>query len=154
MSSWVRSFRAGPPKLPSYSSLKLPSCSAETSAGQGYLAGGTRKNGLQHARLAERLAIRVFFADPLQSVATRHQREHEWAAAPVLAQGHRFVGFQAARVEPHRPSPHHALTKMSQVRHVPGSLSAPAPLFTRHLELETVLSKTMKTYAFSCQRYG
>ena len=29
--SWVRSFRRGPPKLPSYSSLKLPSFSGETS---------------------------------------------------------------------------------------------------------------------------
>src|SRR3972149_11757269 len=67
----------------------------------------------------------------LQPVATRHQREHEWVAAPVPAQEHGLVGLYPARVECHRPSPEHAPTEMCELRHAPGSLGAPAPLFTR-----------------------
>ncbi len=39
----------------------------------------------------------------VQPVAARHQREHQWAAAPVLAQGHGLVALYPARVERHRP---------------------------------------------------
>ena len=38
--SWVRSFRAGPPKPPSYSSFNLPSFSGETSQEFGERIGG------------------------------------------------------------------------------------------------------------------
>ena len=67
----------------------------------------------------------------LQSVAMWYQREHQWAAAPVSAQGYRLVWLHAARAECHRPSPEHAPKKMSQLRHAHGSLCAPAPSFTR-----------------------
>ena len=64
-------------------------------------------------------------------MVTGHQREHQWVVVPVLAQGHRLVGLHAARAECHCPSSQYAPEKVSQLRHAPGSLCAPAPSFTR-----------------------
>ena len=88
------------------------------------------KEMAEHARLAERLAIRVFFAVPTAR-GTRHQRDHEGVAAPVLAQGHGLVGIHVARAERHRPSVEHAPEEMSRLCHATGSLCANAPSFTR-----------------------
>ena len=43
----------------------------------------------QHARLTIYFGIRIYFCDPQSSMATRHQREYQWASAPVLSEGHR-----------------------------------------------------------------
>ena len=81
-----------------------------------------------HEQLVQRLAIQSFFADPsVQSMATRHQREHQWPAAPVLALGHGRVGLHATRVERHRTSPEHAPKNRSRLCDAPGSLCATAP---------------------------
>ena len=69
------------------------------------------KEMAEHEQLAQRLALQIFFADPYSPLATRHEREHEWPVAPVLAQGHGLVGLHAARVKRHRPSAEHAPTK-------------------------------------------
>jgi IS30 family transposase len=44
-----------------------------------------KKEMAEHERLAHRLAIRIFFADPYGPVAAWHQREHQRIAAPVPA---------------------------------------------------------------------
>jgi transposase, IS30 family len=54
------------------------------------------KEMAEHARLAERFAIRIFFADPYspwQHAAPTRTRK---AAAPVPAERHRLVGVHAA----------------------------------------------------------
>ena len=43
----------------------------------------------QHAQLRIDTGLQVYFCDPQQPLAARHQREHQRAAAPVLPQGHR-----------------------------------------------------------------
>ena len=57
----------------------------------------------EHERMAQRLAIRIFFADPYSP----------WTGAPVPPQGYRLVGLYAARVERHHPSFEHAPENMS-----------------------------------------
>ena len=40
-----------------------------------------------HAAFKVETGIPVYFADPQQPLAARHQREHEWVASPILPQG-------------------------------------------------------------------
>ena len=44
--------------------------------------------------------IPVYFCDPAQPLAARHEREHQRAAAPVLAQGHRPLRALRRRPRP------------------------------------------------------
>ena len=43
----------------------------------------------QHARLTIDSGIRNLLLRSTESMATRHQREYQWASAPVLSEGHR-----------------------------------------------------------------
>src|SRR6185437_748750 len=65
------------------------------------------------------------------AVAARHQREHQWPAAPVSAQEYRSVRLYPARVERCRPAIEHAPKEMSRLCHALGSLRPVAPPFTR-----------------------
>jgi len=46
-----------------------------------------------HARFTIESGVKVFFADP-QSMAARHEREHERSSAPILLEGHRPVSVE------------------------------------------------------------
>lgn len=67
---------------------------------------------------------------PTCSLATRHEREHQWPAASIPPQGHSPLGLQPTRVERHCPSVEHAPEKMSRLCDASGSLCATAPSFT------------------------
>ena len=43
----------------------------------------------QHAQLRIEAGVAVYFCDPAQPLAARHEREHQRAAAAVLPEGHR-----------------------------------------------------------------
>ena len=53
------------------------------------------KEMAEHEQLAQRLAIQIFFAEP-QPLATWHQRNHQWPAAPVPAQRDGLVRLHPA----------------------------------------------------------
>ena len=56
----------------------------------------------QHAKLRIDTGLPIYFCDPAQPLAARHEREHQRAAAPVLPQGHRPVGPHPGRARPGR----------------------------------------------------
>lgn len=65
------------------------------------------KGMAEYEQLAHRLSLQGFFADP----ATRNQREYQWPAASVLAEGHGFVDIHSARAECHCASAEYAPTE-------------------------------------------
>ena len=58
------------------------------------------KEMAQHAQFTVDTGVQVYFCDPQVAVATRIEREHQRAAAPVLPERHRHV-----RAHPRRPRP-------------------------------------------------
>jgi hypothetical protein len=88
------------------------------------------KEMAEHERLAERLAIRVFFADPHSPWHGGPTRTRMGCCVSTCPRDG-LVGLYATRVERHRPSLEHAPEKVSPLRHAPGSLCAAAPSFTR-----------------------
>ncbi|MDH4193191.1 MAG: hypothetical protein OEY80_13180 [Nitrospirota bacterium] len=89
------------------------------------------KEMAEHERLAQRPAIRVFFADPHSPLAAWHQQAHQWPAAAVSAEGDGLVGLYPAGTECHRPPVEHATEKMSGLGDAPGGVYAPASSITR-----------------------
>ena len=51
----------------------------------------------QHAQLRIDAGVQVYFCDPAQPLAARHEREHQRAAAPVLPERHRSQRAQRGR---------------------------------------------------------
>ena len=43
--------------------------------------------------------VQVYFCDPAQSVAARLERKYQWAAPPVLSEGHRPRGVQPSQLD-------------------------------------------------------
>ncbi len=63
------------------------------------------KEMAEHASFTIDTGIPVYFCDPHSPWQRGSQREHQRAAAPVLAQGHRPVALTASRPRRHRPQP-------------------------------------------------
>ena len=84
------------------------------------------KEMAEHERLAQRLAIQVFFADP-HSLWQRGTNENtNGLVRQLCAEGHGSVGLYAARAQRHRASVEHAPTNVPEFRHPPGGLHAAA----------------------------
>ena len=47
-----------------------------------------------HARFTIESGVKVFFADPPQSMAARHERKHEWSSTAILPYGYRPVPME------------------------------------------------------------
>ena len=58
----------------------------------------------EHERLAQRLAIPIFVADPYSPWQRGTHETHQWAVAPVPPPEYGRVGLHPARVARHRPS--------------------------------------------------
>jgi hypothetical protein len=85
----------------------------------------------EHERLAQRLAIRIFFADPYSPWQRGTNENTNGLLRQYRAQGRGPVGLHPARVECHCPSAEHPPTNMFEHRHATESLCAIAPSFTR-----------------------
>src|SRR3990167_3767420 len=87
----------------------------------------------KHERLAARLAIRVFFANPysLWQHGT-NENTNRWAAAPVSTQDYESLGLYPAGAECYCASVEHAPEEMPRFCHAPGGFhSAVSTMFTR-----------------------
>jgi transposase InsO family protein len=88
------------------------------------------KERAEHERLAHRLAIQIFFADPYSPWQRGPNENTNGLLRQYLLTGTDLSGH-VARVERHRASVEHAPEEMSRLCHAPGSLCATAPSFTR-----------------------
>ena len=89
------------------------------------------KEMAEHTRLAQRLAIQIFFADPYSPWQRGTNENTNGLLRQYFAQGHGLVGLHTARVERHRTSAEHAPQKMSELCDAPGSLCGTPLPFTR-----------------------
>ena len=79
----------------------------------------------------ERLAIRVFFADPYSLWQRGTNENTTGLLRQCLPKGSGLLGESQPRAQYHRLSPEPTPTNMSHRRHASGSPCAPAPAFTR-----------------------
>ena len=89
----------------------------------GLMATLTWDRGLElaaHRTFSIATGVQVLLLRPVQSVATRHQREHEWSAAPVSAEGDRPRRLHPDTVGRDCPRAQHAASQDTGLSHTGG----------------------------------
>ena len=89
------------------------------------------KEMAEHERLAERLAIRVFFADPYSPWQRGTNENTNGLLRQYLPKGTDLSGYTQRELNAIAHRLNTRPTKMSELCHAPGSLCATAPSFTR-----------------------